>query len=119
MKDFLNNPNNPMDTQAFRDLRYCVAPEIAKRLGGPVPKGTNMTPEELQAFAECENYAQFRATADAIKLRRGYEYPPDWWSKMINSGLHAAIMNRIDNASDTTFPDQVRKLLGPLLGRSL
>jgi len=103
----------PQDTRNFKDLRYIAAPEIAKNLGGPLPREANMTPEEVLALAACENYAQFRATCDALKLRRGYDYPPDWYQKMVASGVHAALMKRFD-AKQGTFTEHTRKITDPL-----
>jgi hypothetical protein len=105
--------HTPQDTQNFRDLRYIAAPEIAKNLGGPLPRETNMTPEEFQALTACENYAQFRATCDAIKLRRGYDYPPDWHQKMMVSGVHTSLMARFDS-QQSTFNEQTRGITDPM-----
>lgn len=47
----------------------------------------NITDEEIDKLKKTNNEGQWNAVCDEIKKARGGQYPPDWWSKVKQSGL--------------------------------
>lgn len=68
----------------------------------PIP----MTDEEFKRFEEMANgegplpYSALRKACDDLKVVRGMDYPPDWWSRIMKSGLYDRIMDRVDAWDD-------------------
>jgi len=60
----------------------------------------NITTLELASLEECQSPAAWRAAADKIKVARGGEYPPDWWSRVKESGLMDRVVARWDGDSN-------------------
>lgn len=48
-----------------------------------------ITPEELQELELTTNADEWNAACDKIKAARGGQYPPDWYAKVLASGLMA------------------------------
>ncbi len=54
----------------------------------------NLTEEELAALKATANENEWNAACDRIKDARSGQYPPDWWTVMMQSGLSREIMAR-------------------------
>jgi len=61
-------------------------------------------------FLQCRRYQDIRLACDTIKHRREGSYPPDWWEKMMSSGLYDLILNRSD-FSEEEFDTQTQGIL--------
>lgn len=53
----------------------------------------NITTEEVNKLASTKSASEWNAVCDQIKRARGGEYPPDWWNKIMMTGM-AAIVQR-------------------------
>ncbi len=90
----------PLDSATvsyYRSIRlsaHCTA----EKLGKLDPK-TPLLPEEIRALEEVKVYADLRYACDVMKLRRGHAYPPDWWNKVMASGMYDKILERIDQGT--------------------
>lgn len=51
----------------------------------------NITQEELNKLASTKSEAEWNLVCDQIKLARGGQYPPDWWAKVMMTGMAAII----------------------------
>jgi hypothetical protein len=49
----------------------------------------NLTNEELKALKESKNSDEWNAACDAVKKARNNSYPPDWFVKVLLSGVAA------------------------------
>jgi hypothetical protein len=98
----------------FRWLRT-TADKVVREMGTLDPT-TPITDDELRMLGQCENYAQLRHTCNVLKMRRAENYPPDWWNRVMNSGLYDAIMERVNNPNNPDFGTQVENILFPMLG---
>ena len=47
----------------------------------------NLTDQELDALKNSKNESEWNATCDQIKSARSGQYPPDWHSKVLATGL--------------------------------
>lgn len=47
----------------------------------------NITDDELQALRETKNDSDWSQVCEEIKAARNGGYPPDWWPKVMASGL--------------------------------
>ena len=54
----------------------------------------NITQEELDRLKACTTSQEWSDTCDAIKDARDGQYPPDWWAKVILSGLAREVTAR-------------------------
>jgi len=81
----------------YRSIRM-RAEEAAEKLGKLDPK-TPLLPEEIKALEEVKVYADLRYACDVMKLRRGHAYPPDWWNKVMASGMYDKIIERINQGA--------------------
>ena len=46
-----------------------------------------ITPDEIRLLESCRTDADWHAACDRITGTRGRFYPPDWYAKVISSGL--------------------------------
>jgi hypothetical protein len=97
----------------FRSLLYIGAPLLVEKWGGNVAPSTGLQEQEIFTLTACENYAQYRMTCDAIKTRRKMAYPPDWWEKMMVSGLQNIMLAKFDGGVKSADVDAI---IRPLLG---
>lgn len=56
--------------------------------------GTMLTDKELGRLRSTQNEAEWDATCDAVKRARGGRYPPDWFVRVVLSGLMAEAAER-------------------------
>ena len=47
----------------------------------------DITQQELDTLSSTKSAEEWDATCDAIKKVRGGSYPPDWWNRVMMSGL--------------------------------
>ena len=50
-----------------------------------------ITQEELSNLTLAASEKEWNAACDAIKCARGGQYPPDWYAKVVLSGLAAIV----------------------------
>lgn len=50
-----------------------------------------ITETELETLKNSNNEQEWTATCDAIKRARGNRYPPDWFEKVVMSGLATTV----------------------------
>lgn len=53
----------------------------------------NITDEEITLLLNTTSARAWDAACDAIKTARDGRYPPDWWPKIMQSGLAQDIMS--------------------------
>lgn len=71
------------------------AEDVASMLP-PIPKDAPLQPEEMAFLTdEVSTYADLRFICDVLKFRRRQAYPPDWWEKVMNSGLYDQVQEKI------------------------
>lgn len=66
----------------------------------------NITEAEIDKLKASKNEQAWNAVCDEIKKARAGQYPPDWWAKVMQSGLAANIQDswsRIVSASTDAF----------------
>lgn len=51
----------------------------------------NITESELSELKACQSDQQWNDVCDKVKRARGGQYPPDWYPKVILSGLLAQV----------------------------
>lgn len=51
----------------------------------------DITQDELKKLKSSKTMEEWDATCDAIKAARGGQYPPDWFRKVMMSGLAASV----------------------------
>jgi len=54
----------------------------------------NLTVDELDALHGCQSAQDWRRVCDEIKRVRKGQYPPDWWTMMMQGGVADRIMAR-------------------------
>jgi hypothetical protein len=47
----------------------------------------NLTDEELQNLKDTKSEQEWNNTCDEVKRARGGQYPPDWYAKVLATGL--------------------------------
>lgn len=50
----------------------------------------NITEQELEKLKSTKSETEWNAACDEIKRARGGQYPPDWWTEVVMSGLMSA-----------------------------
>ena len=62
--------------------------------------------EELAMLRSCQSGQDWSQACTTIKnARDGIAYPPDWWAKVISSGLADQVMARWGASSDLTIEE--------------
>ena len=56
----------------------------------------NITTEELNKLLSSKNEPEWNATCDEIKSNRGGQYPSDWYTSVVLSGLMGATINNFE-----------------------
>ena len=51
----------------------------------------NLTDQEIEKLKATKSETEWNAMCDEIKRARGGQYPPDWWPRMMMSGLISQI----------------------------
>lgn len=51
----------------------------------------NLTAAEIIALLEAPNGRAWDVVCDQVKAARGGKYPPDWWKRVMASGLGAKV----------------------------
>lgn len=51
----------------------------------------NLTQDEVEKLMATKSESEWNAMCDEIKRARGGQYPPDWWSRMMMTGLIESI----------------------------
>lgn len=51
----------------------------------------NITDSEIANLKATRSSIEWNSVCDGIKTARGGEYPPDWWSRIMMTGLAAQI----------------------------
>ena len=54
----------------------------------------NITEKEIQSLREAATEEAWDQVCDEIKKVRGQEYPPDWYTKVIMSGLMQSVSSK-------------------------
>ncbi len=54
----------------------------------------NLTEAELMTLIVCTTVDGWNAACDAIKAARNGQYPPDWYERVMLSGVSAAAQRR-------------------------
>lgn len=54
----------------------------------------NLTNDEITKLINTKSAKEWNAVCDLIKKSRGGTYPPDWWQKVIQSGLAATVQDK-------------------------
>jgi hypothetical protein len=49
----------------------------------------NLTDDEMRMLQEAELPEEWDEACDAVKSARGGQYPPDWYSRVLQSGMLA------------------------------
>ena len=47
----------------------------------------NITEEEIASLEACKSDTEWNAACAAIKAARDGAFPPDWWPKVVKSGI--------------------------------
>lgn len=59
--------------------------------------------EEINRLEACQSDIEWNDTCDSIKERRDGAYPPDWWPKVMKSGLADRVTARWDGDTKLTI----------------
>lgn len=54
----------------------------------------NITNEELSKLRSTRSEQEWNSICDEIKAARNGQYPPDWWAKVMMSGLASAVRDQ-------------------------
>lgn len=54
----------------------------------------NLMRDELEKLKACESEWEWNKVCDAIKAARDGQYPPDWWAKVMLSGLGQCVASK-------------------------
>lgn len=80
----------------------------------------NITEEELQALRETRNADDWSRVCNQIKTARRGAYPPDWWPKVMASGLVEEIRQSWANPDEgrltVSYGEEAMKELQPWSG---
>jgi hypothetical protein len=59
----------------------------------------NITIEELQKLRNTKSESEWNAVCDEVKAARGGQYPPDWFMKVMISGLARVVQANWNTAT--------------------
>ena len=54
----------------------------------------NLTDAELAKLKASKNETEWNATCDEVKAARGGQYPPDWYQKVLASGVAGTVQSK-------------------------
>lgn len=54
----------------------------------------NLTDDEIKQLEAARSEKEWNDACDAVKRTRGGQYPGDWWSRVMVSGLAARVTSR-------------------------